>query len=116
MPDYPDFVPGVNSDKKSNYALRLQISSGSYKNELDQYKARIDQGKLRAVAYKPESLKDATVGVRLDGQITYDKKGSMVILPLRDKILKIWTENEANEFEKRIEDLENLDEKECNPI
>lgn len=90
---YPDFVPNVAA--KNNYSLRMQITSASYKTEVDQLNSNVKQGKITVIAYKPEQVKDATVGVRVDGQIANDKKGAMVILPVRDKVLKIWTENDS---------------------
>jgi hypothetical protein len=99
---YNDFVPGINSTIKANYSLRLQIMSGSYSSVVDTYKTQISSGKLKAVPFVPGQVKNAVAGVRLDGQISTDKRGSMVILPLRDKVLKIWTEDES-----RVSDFNN---------
>lgn len=93
---YPDFVPNTSNNDKTNFALRLQETSNTYKSVLDEYKTRVTQGTLKSSAFKPALVSGATVGVKMDGQITSTKKGSIVILPLRDKVLKIWTENEAN--------------------
>lgn len=103
---YPDFVPSLTG--KNNYYLRVQISDVAYKTTVDTFAGNAKQGKVTITAYKPEQVKDATVGVRIDGQIDPQKKGSMVILPLRDKTLKIWTENEAaaNDFNSIV--LKNL--------
>lgn len=90
---YPDFVP--NTGGKNNYYMRMQISSAPYKAEVDKFKSLAQQGKVTVTPFKPEQVKDATVGVRIDGQLESDKKGSLVILPVRDKVLKIWTESDA---------------------
>jgi hypothetical protein len=75
--------------------LRLQISDGSYQTAVDQYQNQIKQGTLTAVPYTATLVEGASVGVRLTGQLTPTKQGAMVIVPLRDKVLKIWTETEA---------------------
>jgi len=104
---YPGFVPNVTAPG-NNYFLRVQISSNSYSAELTKYKAQVKVGKLRSAPFVPDQVKGATVGIRLDGQIEASKKGSLVILPLRDKVLKIWTENEsaAKDFDSYV--LKNL--------
>ena len=40
-------------------------------------------------------LVDSVLGARIDGEITTKRTGSVVLLPLRDKTLKIWTESNA---------------------
>jgi len=91
---YPDFVPDI-SGSNTNFYLRVQILGNSYKSALDQYAAQVTKGTLRSTPFVPEQVKGATTGVRLDGQLSQTKKGSMVILPLRDKVLKIWVENDS---------------------
>lgn len=94
---YPNFVPGpTSSNSKFNYSLRIQISTNNYQSELNIYKSFLTQGTLKATPFKPEAVSNSGTGIKLDGQFQMNKKGSMVILPLRDKILKLWTENDAN--------------------
>jgi len=90
---YPDFVPSLTG--KNNYYLRVQISNTTYRSAVDSFTSLAKQGKVTVAAYAPEQVKTATPGVRIDGQIDAQKKGAMVILPLRDKTIKIWTENES---------------------
>lgn len=92
---YPNYLPSVNTNGTTTFSLRLQISDGSYQATVDQYQAQIKQGKLTAVPYTATLVEGASVGVRLTGQLTQTKRGAMVIVPLRDKILKIWTETDA---------------------
>jgi hypothetical protein len=92
---YPDFVPGVNANNTTSYILRLQVSGNQYKNELTKYDSLAKLGKVKVSPYIPEGIAGATAGVRVQGQIDTNKKGAMIIVPLRDKVLKIWTENEA---------------------
>ena len=91
---YVNFVPAVNG--KNNYYLRLQVVDTAYKSVADSYNSAAKQGTVKISAYVPEQVKNATPGIRVDGQLDAQKKGSMVILPLRDKTLKVWTENEAS--------------------
>jgi hypothetical protein len=92
---YPDYLPSVGTSDTTNFSLRLQIFDGSYQAIVDQYQAQIKQGKLTAVPYTATLVEGASIGVKLTGQFTQTKRGAMVIVPLRDKILKIWTETEG---------------------
>lgn len=98
----PDAVPGVTSET-SSYALRMQIASQSYATAVKQYASSQQKG---AVTIKPYVLPKNTsvTGVRIDGQLTDKKKGSLVLLPLRDKTLKIWVESSTytSQFEEFI--------------
>ncbi len=90
----PDFVPSV-SDQKSVFALRVQIVATSYSQTLVQFQGLQKQGKVTVTPYALPNT-PAVVGVRIDGQLTPTKQGSMVILPVRDKTLKLWIE--SNQF------------------
>lgn len=87
---YPDFVPST-MNINNLYALRLQVVSQSYSAVVHQYDPQVKSGKVTATPYSLSSLK-TVIGVKIDGAITPTKSGSMVILPLRDKTLKVWTE------------------------
>lgn len=104
---YPNFVPNIG-DNKTNFSLRFQINDTNYNNELNKYTQLVKKGTLKSTPFAPEQVKGAIVGVRLDGQLEQNKRGAMVILPLRDKVLKIWTENQSaiNDFTNII--LKNL--------
>lgn len=86
---HPNFVPAPET--KPSYALRVQVISGNYANELKKYDTYVKQGTLKAKPYKSEKVPTVT-GIRLDGQLASKVKGSLIMLPLRDKTLKIWTE------------------------
>jgi hypothetical protein len=98
---HQNYLPSVGSNETTNFNLRVQIMDGSYQSTVDQYQNQIKQGKITAAPYTPNVV-GASTGVRLVGQLTTAKKGAMVIVPLRDKVLKIWTETEAG-----IADLDN---------
>lgn len=86
---HPDFVPGFSTGL--NYAARLQVTNRSYDQELRSFDSFVKTGK---VTVKPYSLPlvPNTVGARIDGEIISRKQGSMVLIPLRDKTIKVWTE------------------------
>jgi len=90
---HPNFVPGIQ--ESSSYALRLQVVANSYSEELKQFDSLVSEGKVKISAYSAPKVA-GVVGVRIDGQIINEKKGSMVMFPLRDKTLKIWVE--ADQF------------------
>lgn len=98
----PGAVPGV-SDQSVSFALRVQIQSQSYDQVMSQYSSQVSQQTLTASPYRLP-LVPGVVGTRLDGQITDAKQGSMIVLPLRDKTLLIWTESNQylNDFNNNI--------------
>jgi hypothetical protein len=87
---YPAIVPSVN-DPASTYALRIQIINRKYTDLLLDYQARVTSGKATVAAYSLPKV-PSVIGVKIDGQVTDAKTGSMIILPLRDKVLVLWTE------------------------
>lgn len=89
---HPDVVPSVEGDA-SNFALRMQVVEQKYSAVLQQYSGLQKQGKLTAKPYALPKVSSVT-GVRFDGQLLQNKKGSLVVIPVRDKTLKIWTESE----------------------
>lgn len=92
---YQNYLPSVDDNSTTTYNLRLQIVDGSYQTVVDQFQNQIKQGKVTAVPFTAAAVTGASTGVRLTGQLTTTKKGAMIIVPLRDKVLKIWTETEA---------------------
>lgn len=91
MYSQPDVVPSISA-QTSTFALRVQVSQGTYSQTLSQYQSLQKQGSVTVTPYSLPKT-PSVVGVRVDGQLTTTKQGSMVILPLRDKSLKIWTES-----------------------
>lgn len=86
---FPGVVPGI--DNKQSYALRLEITSSSYDSEVKKFQSSVDKGEATSVAFRPDKV-PSVLGVRIDGQIDNEKTGSVVILPLRDRTIKIYTE------------------------
>lgn len=91
---HPKTVPNV-ADADQNFALRVDLIDTNYNDVLTQFQAQIEIGKVSAAPYKLPKI-PSVVGSRLEGQITPTKQGSMVLLPLRNMTLKIWTE--SNDF------------------
>lgn len=98
----PDYVPSVQS-QSSTFALRAQIVTTSYSDTLRQFTSLQQQGKVSVQPYAFPKVTNV-VGSRVDGQIAQNKQGSMIVVPLRDKTLKIWTESDAfkHDFETYI--------------
>ncbi len=88
---HPDFVPGV--DPSYSIALRFQVINKAYEAELQQFDAYIKQGSVQVSPYRAAQVPDV-LGSRIDGEVVPKKRGSMVLIPLRDKTLKVWTESE----------------------
>ncbi len=103
---HPNFVPSIDSDSAS-FALRLQVVDRTFDQEVRQFDSDVSKGKTKAKSYKPVNV-EGVVGLRLDGEIIDKKRGTLILIKMRDKTLKIWTE--ADQFKKDFEDkiLKNL--------
>ncbi len=86
---HPNYVPSDKAGVK--YALRLSFEDGDYTKVLNQYKDAVEKKSLKASAIEINGIK----GTRLDGKLDKDISGAIVILPIRDKVLKVWTESPA---------------------
>lgn len=82
---HPNFVPADDV----NYALRMSLVRGAYSTELKKYDAQVKKGELKATSVSVSGV----TGARLDGLLKKDQEGSMVIFPLREKTMRVWTEN-----------------------
>lgn len=85
----PGAVPGLQSG--SSVALRVQVVSSSYADVAKSLDSQVKSGKVTVVPYVAAKVPSLT-GIRVDGAIADKKEGAMIVLPLRDKTLKIWTE------------------------
>ncbi len=88
---HPNVIPGLQAT--TAFALRFQVSAASYDQEVQTFQASAQSGTVKVSAFKLPSVPNSSVGARVDGAITAQKQGSMVLLPLRDRTLKIWTES-----------------------
>ncbi len=87
---HPNYVPGVTSG--TNFAIRVQVSEKTYDQEVKLYATLVKTGKVTSTPYKAPKVPGVT-GTRLEKEIFPKKQGTMILLPSRDKTLKIWTES-----------------------
>lgn len=88
---HPDIVPGTETN--ANYALRLEVTSESYDSELQQFDSAVQEGTVTVKPFSFPKVK-GVIGVKVEGQIGENQKGTLILMPLRDKAIKVWTESE----------------------
>lgn len=88
------------TNTNSNFALRVQVVAQSYSQTLQ---SLTGSGTAKVNAYALPKVPKA-VGVEITGKLSGGKSGTMVVLPLRDKTLQIWTEGDQflNDFNAYI--------------
>ena len=98
----PNYVPGIQSEGVA-YALRIDISEEEYDAILEKYDDDSNTGKVSVAPISAVNVANVS-GVRIDGQIEENKRGSIVVFPLRDKtlILTVESENFINDFNEII--------------
>lgn len=92
---HPNFVPATGAA----YALRMSVVNRQFADEVDDYDRQIERNELRTKSIRVSGV----TGARLDGFLEKDLEGSMVIFPLRDKTLRVWTEST-----ERRKDFDNI--------
>lgn len=92
---HPNYVPEENV----NYALRMSVVQGNFADEVEEYDNQVEEGELRARSIRISGV----TGTRLDGFLEKDQEGSMVLFPLRDKTLRVWTE--SKNFRKDFDNI-----------
>jgi hypothetical protein len=88
---YPGVVPDVTSQSNA-YALRVQLIEQSYANSMQQFIGNVSSGQLSVSQYALPKLPNV-IGSKLQGQLTSNKQGTMVVVPLLNMTLEIWTES-----------------------
>lgn len=98
---HPNAVPEAVKD--NTFALRIQVVEQSYDKVIASYNNEVSTKKLTATPYALPKL-PGTIGTRFDGQIAQHKQGSLVVLPLRNMTIKVWTESPSflNDFNTLI--------------
>lgn len=86
----PAFVPGLQSNLP--VALKFSVTNTDYSTVVKTFDSQVKTGKVKVSPFKADKVQ-SILGVRLDGEFIQGKQGSMVILPVRDKTLQIWTES-----------------------
>jgi hypothetical protein len=89
---HPDVVPAAGNSRSVAYALRVQVLQQTYSDAVRQYQSQVQNGSVTVKPFKLVKVQ-SVVGVRVDGQITTDKNGTVILLPLRDKTLVVSTES-----------------------
>lgn len=97
----PGVVPTYN-DILNTFALRVVVEQQVYETVLKPYQAKVKDGKITARPYQSPNVPNI-VGTRIDGEIIDKKQGAMIIMPMRDKTLRLWTE--SKDF---VPDFENI--------
>lgn len=93
---YPNTVPDTQSST-ATFALRLRVIQDSYSDVLSNIQSNVAQGQSTVTAYKTPNV-PSVVGSLITGQLpSTNRSGTMVVLPLRNMTLEIWTE--APQFE-----------------
>ncbi|HEY4963990.1 MAG TPA: hypothetical protein VIH90_04810 [Candidatus Saccharimonadales bacterium] len=100
---FPGTLPSVNDNDSTNFALRVQVSGVPYSQIMSQYAGLEQAGQTTAHAYALPKVPNV-VGVELTGQMLNQKTGTLVVLPLRDQSLLIWTEGSQylNDFNNNV--------------
>lgn len=92
----------VSSNRETPYSLKVEVLNQKYEQAIGGKDNDIKQGKLRASAFSLARVPDV-LGLRFDGQITQQKSGSSIYLPLRDKTVVI-----SSETPEKVPDLNNI--------
>lgn len=82
----------VNTNQDQIYALRVEVINQSYKDLSDEFETGVQKGTVKASPYALPKI-PKVVGIRFDGQLTNQKNGTVILLPMRDKTIRISTEN-----------------------
>ncbi len=90
----PGYVPAVTGSGNI-YALRMEINSNTYAQELSNYTSQQQSGGLTISPYSLPKV-PRVVGVIMQGQISSNNTsatGVKILLPLRTNTLEIWTDS-----------------------
>jgi len=98
---HPHAVPAVDKDENA-IGLRIQVVEEAYDKVVKSYEADVRSGRVAASPYALPKVA-SVVGTRFDGQIGRNKQGSLIVLPLRNVTIKVWTESS-----NYLEDFNNI--------
>ena len=99
---HPDTVPDVSEDTNT-FSLRIQVIEQAYDQVLAGFDQEVKNSTVRVAPYTLTKV-PSVVGSLLVGAVEPKKSGSMVIFPLRNLTLKVWTDSNdyLADFEKII--------------
>lgn len=92
----------VSGDTDVSRALKIVVESRPYNEALTTYDGQLLNGEVKAKAYSLPKVR-SVVGTRFDGTIEQGQQGTVILLPLRDKTIKI-----SNEVPGLINDFNNI--------
>ncbi len=98
----PNYVPSINSQTMP-FSLRVQIINQPYSTTMNNFSSLQQNGLIKVSAYSLPKVPQV-VGVMITGQIVNNLSGTMVVLPLRNETLEIWTigQNYISDFNNII--------------
>lgn len=98
---HPTTVPGTQSG--TAYALRAQIIDRSFSDEVRSFDNQVKKGAAKASSYTNKNV-PGVVGLRIDGEIDNKQQGIVILMPAREKTIKIYTQSDQyyNDFENNI--------------
>lgn len=101
---HPSYV-SADADA-TNFALRYQVIQGQYDQELKKFESMVKTAKVKTSAYKSPKQESARA-IRIEGEVQNKKQGVLILIELRDKTIKIWTEGDEfrPDFERVLEEL-----------
>ncbi len=89
-------VPALNGSS-STFNLRAQVINQSYSSIIQTFQGNVQSNTATITAYSLPSLPNV-VGIYVKGNINENNQnGEMVVLPLRNYTIEIWTTGSANE-------------------
>lgn len=97
---YPGVVRAPQSTTEP-YAFRIKLENSLYTETLQKYQKEVEKGTLTAKSVTVSGI----TGTRLEGKIDRNRTGVLILLPIRDKTLFLWTEsnNYLNDYNGIIE-------------
>jgi hypothetical protein len=94
---YPDYVPEISRDQR--YALRMTLETADYNRILDGYRKDSERTGLEIGTVQISNVS----GIKIRGLIERDVSGTLVVFPIRDKVLTVWTE--SRDYESDFENI-----------
>lgn len=98
---HPTTVPGIQSG--TAYALRVKVVDSSFSDEVRSFDSQVKKGVARATSYSNKNV-PGVVGTRIDGEIDNKQQGIVILMPAREKTIKIYTLSDQyyKDFENNI--------------
>jgi hypothetical protein len=93
---HPLFVPSV-SNSDTAFALRIEVVGTAYADAVKQFDGLLKQKAVTVAPFRFAKVPDS-LGTIVTGKIKSGKDnvvGTMVIMPIRDKTMRIWTESNS---------------------